>query len=951
MSRNGEVIIVIQALTTDQRLFILRMAENEEQAKWGFEILLKRQDYADFFDHLREANLFSPEHNSGPIPSKEPGFVRIPYWSALDYLEAVARLAGNNNDTSLAQKVLDITRSVSIYRDHAGNIVDNYHTYRKFAEIFSLVPTDAIAKKDLDLIPIWLSSKYDRGMVGHALDLGALRHLLASNSPDDWEKACIILHHCTAIFWEEEKGLGRGRKKPVSVVEDYWFKKLIENHAATFGMKTGKKAAQIFHDRICEVFGEEFGDLPTYLSRPAVEEHPQNHSWDNVVNALVEGLRDVLLSWIDNEPKGSTVFVESILKDENEMIRRIAIHVLGQRWSVLTDLYSNIIGPQLFDSRNIHELYHLLKERFVLFGEKEKSSTLEAIRHLSAPPDHEEPDRFLRRTQRNWLSAIAGKGYKPVDNWFMELEADGSIGKLSDHPDFHSYMETWSGPGPSPYSAQELFAFAEEGILMERLNEFQQSDEWRGPSVKALVDSLEESVGINPFKFLSLLPKFLDAKRPYQYGVINGFKRLWDMPKEKQQDFDWNVAWNRLIDFFRQLLDNPEFWAEEVIQEQDLTPTRDWIPPIIAEFLRAGTKDDDKAYSPKLLPDAFLLIKTLLENSDAVDDAKEDAMFQAINSSKGKAIEALFSHTLRACRISDKERGDHVETWECIKPTFDEELAKCEDANYEFSTLAAAYLANIDYISPNWLRTSINKIFPKDFQTNFICAIDGLAYAKATRLTYALLNKHAILERALRLELTPRKARERIVERIALAYLWGDESLDSPRFSYLFEEGQIEGLQDVSGFFYGGGREELTEEQIERILCFWEKCVVLAQGLAEPPKSLLSELSRLTCHVTTLAEREVSLLLAVAQYVGVGYNADNFIEELDRLVEQDPENVSLVLGKVLETYEPDYDYEDRLKKLLIKLAKSGRQEDALFYADRTRKLPGFDQLFKQLAGG
>jgi hypothetical protein len=143
----------------------------------------------------------------------------------------------------------------------------------------------------------------------------------------------------------------------------------------------------------------------------------------------------------------------------------------------------------------------------------------------------------------------------------------------------------------------------------------------------------------------------------------------------------------------------------------------------------------------------------------------------------------------------------------------------------------------------------------------------------------------------------------------------------------------------------------LTEEQIERILCFWEKCVVLAQGLAEPPKSLLSELSRLTCHVTTLAEREVSLLLAVAQYVGVGYNADNFIEELDRLVEQDPENVSLVLGKVLETYEPDYDYEDRLKKLLIKVAKSGRQEDALFYADRTRKLPGFDQLFKQLAGG
>jgi hypothetical protein len=53
--------------------------------------------------------------------------------------------------------------------------------------------------------------------------------------------------------------------------------------------------------------------------------------------------------------------------------------------------------------------------------------------------------------------------------------------------------------------------------------------------------------------------------------------------------------------------------------------------------------------------------------------------------------------------------------------------------------------------------------------------------------------------------------------------------------------------------------------------------------------------------------------MAVAPHVKVRYNADNFIEELDRLVEQDPAKVSSVLGKVLDAYEPDYDYEDRLK--------------------------------------
>ena len=924
------------------------MTENQEQAEWGVEILLKRPDFADFFDHLREANFFSPENNSGPIPAEDSGYVRIPYWSALDYLEAVAKQSGANNDTQLAQKVMDVIRSVSDYRDPDGKSHDNYHTYRKFAEILGHIPNAAITIDDLRLIPIWLSSKYERGMVGHALDRGALRHLLDSNNPDDWQKAIKILSHCTVILWVEEEGLGKGRKKPISVVDDYWMNELIKHHARTFGVKAGKAAALIFRDRIRELFGEEFGNLPTYLSRPAVDDHPQNHSWDGVVNGIVDGFRDVLLSWIDNEPASATTFVENMAGDINEMVRRIAIYILDKRWTVLKGLYSRILCVQLFDSRNIHELYNLLKERFVEFSDLEKAATLDAIRKLPLPVDHDEPGGLLRYTQRNWLSAIAGKGYEPVDSWFKELEAEQGLGKLSEHPDFHSYMESWSGPGPSPYSTQELLAFAENGSLIERLNDFQQSDTWRGPSTEALVNALEETVGINPRIFLRLLPAFLDAKRPFQYGLINGFKRLWDTSKKEPQDTNWNFIWPKLMSFFGELLGNSQFWTEEVAHNQTLTPTRDWIPPIIADFLRAGTKDDDKAYPSELLPSAFSLIKLLLENLAALNDAKEDAMFQAINSSKGKTIEALFSHTLRVCRMSDKSDGNHTQAWESIRPAFDAELAQCRNANYEFSTLAAAYIANLDYISRSWLEANISKIFPQDVLTNFVCAIDGLAYAPATRSIYALLLEHTVIERALRLELLWRQTRQRMIERIALAYLWGDERLNSPRYLYLFESGRTEELYHVSRFFYSVREQELSEEQVERILCFWEECVVWAKTLSTPPKSLFSELSRLICYVTILTDRIVSLLVAVAPYIKVEHNASALIEELDRFVEQDPAKVSMVLGRVLDVYKPDYDHHDRLKKMLIKLAKNGRQEDVLLYVDRIRRLPGMDQLYKQL---
>lgn len=135
-------------ITSKQRSAIIRMSKNQEEAKWGFEILLKRHDFADFFDHLKEAGLFSPE------------YARIPYWSALDYLEAVARLAGEKNDLPLAQKVMDVIRSVGSYSDPDGRSSD---TYLKFAEILGLVPATAVTIEDIDLIPVWLNSKYDRG--------------------------------------------------------------------------------------------------------------------------------------------------------------------------------------------------------------------------------------------------------------------------------------------------------------------------------------------------------------------------------------------------------------------------------------------------------------------------------------------------------------------------------------------------------------------------------------------------------------------------------------------------------------------------------------------------------------------------------------------------------------------------------------------------------------------
>ncbi len=131
-------------LTTKLKLFIERMTRSEEQAQWGYELLLKRPDCDEFFDHLKSAGLFGAEHNRGPVPADQPGYVSIPYWHALDYLEAVAKRAGETNNLQLAEKVMSVVRDVSEAREPDGSIRDNYHTYHKFAEIVGMVPTAAV---------------------------------------------------------------------------------------------------------------------------------------------------------------------------------------------------------------------------------------------------------------------------------------------------------------------------------------------------------------------------------------------------------------------------------------------------------------------------------------------------------------------------------------------------------------------------------------------------------------------------------------------------------------------------------------------------------------------------------------------------------------------------------------------------------------------------------------
>jgi hypothetical protein len=314
-----------------------------------------------------------------------------------------------------------------------------------------------------------------------------------------------------------------------------------------------------------------------------------------------------------------------------------------------------------------------------------------------------------------------------------ELNADPTIGPPPSHPEFTSYMTSGWGPGASPYKIAELGGFADTHLLTDRLNSFEETSTWGSPTLDGLSSTLQEAARTNATVFIRALPDLVGAKNAFRQAIIRGLQQAWDA-KEQSQPCNWEEGWEQLITFFEQLVAQPA--TDQGYQHK-------WLLAGIADCLRSGTQQDEHAYTPILLPRSQAIIDALLQLPGETTLA-DDPMFTAINTPKGRAIEALFSHALRVCRVADQATGNHTDAWVQLQP------------------------------------------------------ISGLAYAAFTQRIYEHLLNGDIINRALHYDLKGREAREKLLGRIAVG-----ESRPSNRrgFRPSLTAGTLRNSSKLRGYF------------------------------------------------------------------------------------------------------------------------------------------------------
>jgi hypothetical protein len=312
--------------------------------------------------------------------------------------------------------------------------------------------------------------------------------------------------------------------------------------------------------------------------------------------------------------------------------------------------------------------------------------------------------------------------------------------------------------------------------------------------------------------------------------------------------------------------------------------------------------------------------------------------------------------SLYVCRHADKESKSHISAWETLRPLFDAEIAACDGGNYEFSTLCGAYLANIEYLSASWLNDHVNDIFPLNLRQarNFDCAMQGVAYMpQVVKSIYELLKSHGVWREALVRKSKGRFAREKLLQQISVAYLWGNEDLNDPEglMTSVLNDFSTEDIEEIVRFLWGVHGEGLKKTQIDRVIAFWAACMEKVDDTSKTHRHLLSQLALFAAYLEEITEPQKAWLLRIGKTIEEAHNGTFFMEYMEKLADESPQAVGEIVRTVVSAEKQYMDFENRFESVIKKLIAAGFKRLAGEICYQLSDIPEIDAIYREQLRG
>lgn len=921
----------------------------------------KKVNTIEWFIPLKENGHFLPEKAPGHREAEEKGYYKIPFWNVLDYLEKVSQQVNIPGNEKYIGELLTIIRDTTKYHIENGEILDNYYTWWYFVKILCNLPNDKVEDEILDLIPVWLKSKFDNVLPGGEIVKKLLPKFLDSNNPDDWKKAEKIVDFATQIKWipkytderkkeveekykhifEKPENERTGKEKrtilildleaqePKTIIDTFWLIESFVNqkNAIKIGEKCSDQVIFDLANKLKGIFEK------TYLG----QKYDHSHIWfrslfgisghiSSVQERLALILRDILLAKARNDAKATRDVIEKFLSDEYSypLFKRMILFVIGSEWNKYKDVFWKMLdkdkNTDLFNDLHYEpEVYETLEKNVKSFALGEKEKIKKVIEENVPRKPHPEDSAYQKQ---KWYSALK------TDPFFAPLyEKHKEITKKEEKISFKEPQVYRAGPAQSPLDKERIVTMPNEELAIY-LKEFKTSDPWNGPTSEGLAELIKDVAKEKPEKFIDDLESFKDTGFYYVCEIFYGIKDAW---KEKKL-----IDWGKLFRFIENYISRDIFWQDRLkIEDTFREANHEWIIGAVAELIQEGTRDDAWVFSEEYFQISqgilFSILDGLLKEKEKIlseQPVRDNFVVYALNSSFGKTTEALFLLALRIKRVEEKTKNEQVVNWEKnIKRKYEELLQNDIVEGYVW---LGQYSPNFYYLDKNWTEEKIRTIVSK--KGHFWEAFMN-GYLSGSRVydeLYKLMREDYL--KAIDYEFKDKNVKGRLVQHICIGYLRSIEVIENTNslFRLLLDKWNPSQIQEIIGFFWmqrdylvekieEKGEIQETQETIEiknKINELWrwvyENKYKGKQELNEEDKKILSGLSELTGFLCEINEENFEWLKLSARYVDIDFRSSFFIEYLDGLKDKGAswKYVGKIYEEILKNSTPEFKQEN-----------------------------------------
>jgi len=866
--------------------------------------------------YLKDKGFFSAEKAPGPEPAEKEGFYTIPYWNVLDYLERVSQKVNELGNEIYIDKLLEIIKEVTEYHKQTKRL-DNYLIWSSFIRILSNLPTNKISMEIIDLIPVWLDSKFDTMLQAMEIMEKLFPKFLTDN-PEDIQKAEQIIWHLTEIKKEYEK--------KVLKVDIYLLQEFFKKHLNTIAEKCSIKLVNIFVERIKNIVSTEYEGTLNSL----YDYEEKNYLLRKPVELFTYVLSQILLIKTKKELKNVRQFLKSFFEESHPIFAKISLFVIGQNIETFKDLLWEVFetkGERIFEGATLFwgdELKKVLENlgplddnQKELLKEKIEEATRIYVQTLEEK-DEKEKEKWKAIFKQMIYKALSyDKEFKTLHDAMkqitgLDVELHPAIGKT----------EIKTGWGKSPLSVEKILEM-DNAELAEYLIQFKTIDFWEGPTVEALAETLRTAVKTDPQKFTKNLDPFLKIGYLYVARILEGFQEA--LKENKPIDYE------KIFNFIKMYINQEKFWQDK-FKVQSLKPiTHRWVITAFYFFLTEALKNKEYPLPERLFEKVEYIIHLMLQNLKIeLDKVILDYPQYSINTPIGRIIEVYIKFVLKVL-------GSSYDKKEVIKNNFVETYKKLlENRIIEAYTFFGMYFLNFYFHIDKDFTTKIVESL-KPGEETWEAFIQGYLFiGRIHKDIYNLMRTH--YKFALDYNFKDNLYREQLIQHISLAYLMGSESLNFLSLFYkLIEKFNPDDINQIIRFFWGqrdylGENSEENKQIKKRILDFWQFVYdkLKEKGeehLSEKEKEILSNTVELTVFVPELTEPYINWIKFSARYIKNPVTFSFFLDYLQKFMEigdkiQTAKNIGEILLKA-----PVFEYpEDKIKKFIKYLCETEDKE-------------------------